>query len=139
MIYQMAGQGVSVLTTTHYMDEAEFCNVIGMMYHSRLIALSDPDSLRESVIGVLFEVDCQEPSRAESVLKDLPIVQDVATHGVLLHVQVASEKQRTELEQTLHSNGIVVERIERVLPSLEDIFVSLVNQENRQRIRVDKD
>jgi ABC-2 type transport system ATP-binding protein len=139
MIYQLAGQGVSVLTTTHYMDEAEFCNVIGMMYHSRLIALSDPDSLRESVIGVLFEVDCQEPSRAESVLKDLPIVQDVATHGVLLHVQVASEKQRTELEQTLHSNGIVVERIERVLPSLEDIFVSLVNQENRQRIRVDKD
>ncbi len=139
MIYQLAGQGVSVLATTHYMDEAEFCNVIGMMYRSRLIALSDPDSLREGVIGVLFEVDCQEPGRAELVLKDLPLVQDVAAHGVLLHVQVASEKQRAELEQTLQSNGIVVERIERILPSLEDIFVSLVDHENRQHKRADKD
>ena len=139
MIYQLAGQGVSVLATTHYMDEAEFCNVIGMMYRSRLIALSDPDSLREGVIGVLFEVDCQEPSHAELVLKDLPFVLDVAAHGVLLHVQVASEKQKAELEQTLQSSGIIVERIERVLPSLEDIFVSLVDQENRQQIRADKD
>lgn len=139
MIYQLAGQGVSVLATTHYMDEAEFCNVIGMMYRSRLIALSDPDSLREGVIGVLFEVDCQEPGRAEQVLKGLPIVQDVAAHGVLLHVQVASEKQKAELEQTLQSSGIVVERIERVLPSLEDIFVSLVDQENRQHVQADKD
>jgi ABC-2 type transport system ATP-binding protein len=139
MIYQLAGKGVSVLTTTHYMDEAEFCNVIGMMYHSRLIALSDPDSLRESMMGVLFEVDCQEPSRAELLLKGLPIVQDVAAHGVLLHVQVASQKQRAELEQTLQSSGIIVERIERVLPSLEDIFVSLIDQENSQQMRADKD
>ncbi len=86
MIYQLAGQGVSVLATTHYMDEAEFCNVIGMMYRSRLIALSDPDSLREGVSGVLFEVDCQELARGTG-LKDLPIVQDVAAHGVLLHVR----------------------------------------------------
>jgi ABC-2 type transport system ATP-binding protein len=121
------------------MDEAEFCNVIGMMYHSRLIALSDPDSLRESMMGVLFEVDCQEPSRAELLLKGLPIVQDVAAHGVLLHVQVASQKQRAELEQTLQSSGIIVERIERVLPSLEDIFVSLIDQENSQQMRADKD
>jgi ABC-2 type transport system ATP-binding protein len=139
MIYELAGRGVSVLATTHYMDEAEFCNVIGMMYRSRLIALSDPDSLREGAIGVLFEVDCQEPSRAELVLKDLPFVLDVAAHGVLLHVQVASEKQKAELEQTLQSNGMIVERIERVLPSLEDIFVSLVDQENRQQIRADKE
>lgn len=137
MIYQLAGQGVSVLATTHYMDEAEFCNVIGMMYRSRLIALSDPDSLRESMKGALFEVDCQEPSRAELVLKDLPIVQDVAAHGVLLHVQVSSEKQRAALEKALKSSGIVVERIERVLPSLEDVFVSLVDQENRQQARAD--
>lgn len=137
MIYQLAGQGVSVLATTHYMDEAEFCNMIGMMYSARLIALSDPDSLRTSMKGVLFEVDCQEPSRAELVLKGLPIVQDVAAHGVLLHVQLASEKQKTALEKTLKSSGIVVERIERVLPSLEDVFVSLVDQENRLHVRAE--
>ncbi|MDP2990765.1 MAG: ABC transporter ATP-binding protein, partial [Kiritimatiellota bacterium] len=58
MIYRLAGQGVSVLATTHYMDEAEFCNVIGMMYHACLIALDDPDSLKEEMDGVLLEVDC---------------------------------------------------------------------------------
>ncbi|HNT24997.1 MAG TPA: ABC transporter ATP-binding protein [Anaerolineales bacterium] len=136
MIYRLAGQGVSVLATTHYMDEAEFCNEIGMMYRSRLIALSDPDSLRESMQGTLFELDCKEPGRAEAVLKNLPIVQDVAVHGVLLHARVESEKQKTALEKALNSNNIAVERIERVLPSLEDVFVSLIETENRRQVRV---
>jgi len=69
MIYTMAGKGVSVLATTHYMDEAEFCNVIGMMYRSRLIALNDPDSLKNNMQGFLFEVDCTAPGKAELLLK----------------------------------------------------------------------
>jgi ABC-2 type transport system ATP-binding protein len=137
MIYRLAGEGVSVLATTHYMDEAEFCNVIGMMYRSRLIALSDPDALRESMKGALFEVDCDDPGRAEQILKDLPIVHDAAAHGVLIHVQVYSEKQKPALEKALRSNHIAVERIERVLPSLEDVFVSLVDQENRLQARAE--
>ncbi|HAX70221.1 MAG: ABC transporter ATP-binding protein [Chloroflexi bacterium] len=137
MIYRLAGEGVSVLATTHYMDEAEFCNVIGMMYRSRLIALSDPDALRESMKGTLFEVDCDDPGRAEQILKDLPIVHDAAAHGVLIHVQVDSEKQKPALEKALRSNHIAVERIERVLPSLEDVFVSLVDQENRLQARAE--
>lgn len=135
MIYALAGRGVSVLATTHYMDEAEFCNVIGMMYRSRMIALSDPDALRESMQGTLFELDCREPGRAEQILRELPIVEDVAAHGVLLHVQVASEGQRPALEQALGAAGVVVDRIERVLPSLEDVFVSLVETENRRQVR----
>ncbi|GAB4433996.1 MAG: ABC transporter ATP-binding protein [Anaerolineales bacterium] len=137
MIYRLAGEGVSVLATTHYMDEAEFCNVIGMMYHSRLIALSDPDSLREGMKGALFEVDCDDPGRAEQVLKELPIVHDASAHGVLIHAQVESDKQKTAIEKALKSNGIKVERIGRVLPSLEDVFVSLVAQENRLQARAD--
>ncbi|CAG1015926.1 putative multidrug ABC transporter ATP-binding protein YbhF [Anaerolineales bacterium] len=137
MIYRLAGEGVSVLATTHYMDEAEFCNVIGMMYRSRLIALSDPDALRESMKGALFEVDCDDPGRAEQILKDLPIVHDAAAHGVLIHAQVDSEEQKPEIEKALTSNGIRVERIEKVLPSLEDVFVSLVDQENRLRTQAE--
>ncbi len=135
MIYNLAGQGVSVLATTHYMDEAEFCNVIGMMYRSRLIALDDPDSLKEKMRGMLFEIDCREPGRAEEILKDLPYTHDVAAHGVLLHVLVSAEKEKRGLEKVLHSNGIAVKRIERVLPSLEDVFVSLVEDEDRPQMR----
>ena len=135
MIYTMAGQGVSVLATTHYMDEAEFCNVIGMMYRSRLIALNDPDTLKNNMTGYLFEVDCTAPGRAELILKSLAEVEDVAAHGVLLHVLLSNENDKELILKVLTENQIQVTRIEKVLPSLEDVFVSLVDQENRQQLR----
>ena len=137
MIYTLAGQGVSVLATTHYMDEAEFCNVIGMMYNARLIALNDPDSLKEAMEGVLLEVDCDQPGAAETVLQALPEVTDVAAHGVSLHVLVEAETAEHAIRQALVQNGIDPRRIERVLPSLEDVFVSLVDKENRLRLRAE--
>jgi ABC-2 type transport system ATP-binding protein len=137
MIYNLAGQGVSVLATTHYMDEAEFCNKIGMMYRSRLIALNDPDSLKEAMDGVLLEIDCNAPGRAESILATVPGVKDVAAHGVLLHVLIDQEKVGKLLEKALKSEGIGTHRIEHVLPSLEDVFVSLVEKENRLLMRSD--
>ena len=137
MIYTLAGQGVSVLATTHYMDEAEFCNVIGMMYNARLIALNNPDSLKEAMEEVLLEVDCDQPGYAESVLQALPEVTDVAAHGVSLHVLVEAETAEPAIRQALVQNGINPRRIERVLPSLEDVFVSLVDKENRLRLRAE--
>ena len=139
MIYTMAGRGVSVLATTHYMDEAEFCNVIGMMYRSRLIALNDPDSLKDEMRGVLFEVDCHEPGRAEKILRDLPTVQDVVAHGVILRVLMTDKTKKVFLEKVLTENEIFIDRIERVLPTLEDVFVSLVDQENRLHVRAEID
>jgi ABC-2 type transport system ATP-binding protein len=135
MIYTMAGQGVSVLATTHYMDEAEFCNVIGMMYRSRLIALNDPDTLKNNMQGCLFEVDCIAPGRAEQILKSMAEVKDVAAHGVLLHVLLSIENDKELILKVLTENQIQVTRIEKVLPSLEDVIVSLVHQENRQQLR----
>jgi ABC-2 type transport system ATP-binding protein len=131
MIYTLAGQGVSVLATTHYMDEAEFCNVTGMMYNARLIALDNPDSLKEAMEGILLEVDCNQPGAAEPILQALLEVTDVAAHGVLLHVLVEAETAEYAIRQALVQNGIDPRRIERVLPSLEDVFVYLVGEENR--------
>lgn len=137
LIYTLAGQGVSVLATTHYMDEAEFCNMIGMMYRSRLIALNDPDSLRNQMPGVLFEIDCINPGQAEEELAKLPFVQDVALHGVLLHALLPSEANRGEMENALRANGVAPRRVERVMPSLEDAFIQLIDQESRARARAE--
>ena len=135
MIYSLAGQGVSVLATTHYMDEAEFCNIIGMMHNARLIALNDPDSLKSDLRGVLLEVDCESPGQAEEIATQLPGVIDVALHGVLLHVTVENESVQQTLEDAFASAGITVRRMEPVLPSLEDVFVSLVEAESHSRLR----
>jgi ABC-2 type transport system ATP-binding protein len=121
------------------MDEAEFCNVIGMMYNARLIAMNDPDSLKEAMDGILLEVDSDQPGAAEPVLRSLPDVTDVAVYGVLLHVLVEEENAEHSIRRALVQNGIVARRIERVLPSLEDVFVSLVDKENGVRLRAEID
>jgi ABC-2 type transport system ATP-binding protein len=135
MIYALAGQGVSVLATTHYMDEAEFCNTIGMMHSGRLIALNDPDSLKSALRGILLEVDCESPGQAEVIATRTPGVIDVGLHGVLLHVTVENIAVRQTLEDALASANITVRQVETVLPSLEDVFVSLVAAESRSRLR----
>ena len=64
LIYELAGSGVSVLATTHYMDEAEYCNRVGMMYRGMLIANASPDELKASLPGVLFQLECDRPVEA---------------------------------------------------------------------------
>jgi ABC-2 type transport system ATP-binding protein len=136
MIYTLAGQGVSVLATTHYMDEAEFCNLIGMMYQARMIALADPDTLKNTIQGVLFEINSPQPDQTETILKHLPFVQDVAMHGVLLRALVENENDKKRIQGALQDHR-VASQIERVLPSLEDVFIFLVDQENRSQARAD--
>lgn len=136
MIYTLAGQGVSVLATTHYMDEAEYCNLIGMMYQARMIALADPDTLKNTIRGVLFEIDSSKPEQTETILKHLPFVRDVAMHGVLLRALVENENDKKQIQVALQAQGIA-SQIERVLPSLEDVFIFLVDQENRSQARAD--
>ena len=135
LIYEMAGQGVSVLATTHYMDEAEYCNMIGLIHQARLIALDDPDTLKEEMPGVLFEIDCSAPGRALGILKMLEGVIDVARHGTLLHVTVEAEKHEKKIRQTLDGANIDIYQIEKVLPSLEDVFVSLVEEKYRIEVK----
>lgn len=137
LIYELASRGVSVLATTHYMDEAEYCNEIGLMYQARLIAQNDPDSLKEDMPGTLLEIECDNPGQAIDLLLGIPGVTDAAFHGILLHVTVEDEALQGRLREALEENGVTVQRIERVLPSLEDVFVGMVDAENRAQLRVE--
>jgi len=137
LIYTMAGQGVSVLATTHYMDEADYCNTIGMMYSGRLIALDTPDVLKDRLPGLLLEVDCDRPGPAETVVAALPGVQEVTAHGVLLHIAVEDESAQIRVAEALAAAQITVHRIEHVLPSLEDVFISTVDAELRAQAQQD--
>ncbi|RLD07146.1 MAG: ABC transporter ATP-binding protein [Chloroflexota bacterium] len=129
LIYEMAGQDVSVLATTHYMDEAEYCNTIGMMYRGRLIALSDPDTLKLEMKGVLFEIECDDPGLADAIFREMPGVLEVTLHGVLLHVTTEKKQMERQLKKELVKANIKTTRIEQVLPSLEDVFISMVEEQ----------
>jgi len=132
LIYTMAGQGVSVLATTHYMDEAEYCNTIGMMYRGELIALASPDELKAKMPGTLLQIDCANPAQAESILDALSEVIDAAVHGAQLHVVLESPRKEKKIRRALTSAGIEVRHAEEIQPSLEDVFISMVEESRAQ-------
>lgn len=130
LIYEMASGGVTVLATTHYMDEAEYCHRVGMMYESRLIALDSPDALKAGMGGVLLEVECSDPAHAEGLLAGVQGISSVNQHGLLLHASAADAGMAASIRRALKSSGISVQRVEEVIPSLEDAFVTMVHREH---------
>jgi len=131
LIYLLAGQGVSVLSTTHYMDEADYCNTIGMMYQGKIVALASPDTIKNNLPGVLLQVDCDLPVDAYQILDGKPGILNQSLQGILLHVTVSGQDEINLVDRYLTDAGIGFRSIEIIQPSLEDAFTALV-QSNRE-------
>jgi len=132
LIYELAGRGVSILATTHYMDEADYCNTVGLMYQGRLVSVSSPDSLKDGLTGTLLEVECDRPSDATQLLADVPGVLAAAVHGVRLHVTVEHEMHSGGVLKRLREAGMDVEGAQVIMPSLEDVFLAMVEEQNKE-------
>ncbi len=128
LIYQMASRGTSILATTHYMDEAEYCNTVGMMYAGELVALASPDDLRTRLPGYLVQVDCDQPARAAQALVSTSGALETAIHGAQLHVLLVDAEASPHMLEQLARAGIVVRSSRPIQPSLEDIFLYIVEQ-----------
>lgn len=137
LIYEMSAAGVTVFVTTHYMDEAEYCSRIGLIYRGDLIALGSPETLkRERMKDCVLEVVAERPHEALAVAESLPEVMEGALFGSGLHLVVADENTAIPLiREKLVSEGFAVSGMERIVPSLEDVFVSLIEETDRN-IRV---
>ena len=120
LIYSLAGEGISVLATTHYMDEADYCNTIGMMYQGRLVSLASPDTIKDSLPGVLLQVDVKDPLEVQKVLQNVPCVLHISIQGMQLHVTVKRDSDIGTIERTLLRANMPASNIEIIQPSLED-------------------
>ena len=129
LIYRLASEGISVLATTHYMDEADYCNTIAMMYQGRLISLASPDTIKESLPGTLLQIDLGDPLEAQKVLINDPRVLNVSIQGMQLHVTVKKESDINAIQRLLNKANLPPNTIEVIQPSLEDAFTSLVSQQ----------
>jgi ABC-2 type transport system ATP-binding protein len=133
LIYAMAQQGVAVLVTTHYMDEAELCQRVGFLSRGRLIALDTPDQLKRTHMrGHVLEIDCRNSERAVRLLRAaqedgrLPF-DEIALYGAQIHAVVPNASTWQEPVHTfLVEHGIDVRAIEWIAPTLEDVFISSV-------------
>jgi ABC-2 type transport system ATP-binding protein len=133
LIYELSGRGVTVFVTTHYMDEAEYCDRLALMHRGEVIAAGSPASLKETTMREeLLEVRCDRPQLVQGEIESLPGVKEAALFGQSLHVGVAGSKGGVPaIRALLESRGCQGVRIEPIRPSLEDVFVSLVGARER--------
>jgi len=129
LIHSVAQEGHTVLVTTHYMDEAEYCDSLVLINRGRIVAEGTPEELKDSSAqGKIVEIRCQRSWEAADLLEPLPGVKDVALFGAGLHVVVdnggpGEEELRRRLE------GFEVTRVAAVKASLEDVFVAMTRGE----------
>ena len=134
LIYALAQQGVTIFVTTHYMDEAERCQRIGFMYDGKLIALGSPGQLKRDLMqGQLLEVSLAPQDRGVALIRALDMldaldgVLEAAPYGDQIHVVVPdAQAALPQVRATLEGQGLAVEAIQPIEPSLEDVFISLV-------------
>ena len=133
LIHAMAGDGVTVLVSTHYMDEAEYCNRIALIDAGRLVALGRPSELKTTALGgALLLVECDRLGPTLEALSRLPGVLDTAPFGNSIHVLLDSARRPDDLAEALRGEGVDVRRIVPIAPTLEDVFVRLVGRNRRE-------
>jgi ABC-2 type transport system ATP-binding protein len=127
LIQQMVGEGITVFVTTHYMDEAEYCNRLVLIDRGRIVAMGTPTELKSRYMkGQLLLVECEPLGPGLEALRGAPGVLDAAVFGSSLHAVVADARAALAgIKQALESQGVRAGRIEQIPPSLEDVFVAL--------------
>jgi ABC-2 type transport system ATP-binding protein len=133
-IKMLSQKGVTVLVTTHYMDEAENCDRIAFISDGLVIACDTPANLKMNEMkGFLYEIECDKVMRTLEIMRMMPFVRETALYGLFLHAVVEDEQYADEIKRALAANFITVKRIEKVQPSLEDVFVSVVEAQMRKK------
>jgi ABC-2 type transport system ATP-binding protein len=130
LIYTLADNGVTIFVTTHYMEEAEYCNRIGLIDQGRLIALGSPEHLKkEHLVGRVYEVETPDVLAGVEALSGKKEVLDAAVFGRTMHVRLDEQVQaRDFLAGELAAAGLAVTKIKQIEPTLEDVFVALVGK-----------
>ncbi|GFO60262.1 ABC transporter ATP-binding protein [Geomonas silvestris] len=124
LIYRLAGEGVTIFVTTHYLEEAECCDRLGFIFGGELIALGSPAELKRNFPGEIVALECERPFEVLKRVESLPGVRQATLFGAGLHLTVErAEAIIPLLKEALPDQEV---RLERIAPSLEDLFVSFM-------------
>lgn len=135
LINDLSSQGITVFVTTHYLDEAEFCNRIMMIDAGKIIAGGSPVELKKKFLtNYILEAELNMPDEAMEILDKLDFIKYTAYFGENLHITLkdADESRFDErilmIKSELADNNIPLSSLEKILPSLEDVFVNLLEK-----------
>jgi ABC-type multidrug transport system ATPase subunit len=141
LLFEFAGQGMTLFVTTHYMDEAERCSHVGYIYMAKLIVCGEPDDLKKlpeiSPPGTRrLDVTCDHVTVALRAMREVKGLLNATVFGQSMHLLVDEGVRRAEIDEKLRSVGIASPEIHEIGPSLEDVFVTLTAKhagENQER------
>ena len=126
LIYDLASGGVTILVTTHYMDEAEYCERVGIMRQGKLLAMDTPGNLKKNILeGDVWQIAATPLQAALDTLPVLAGVLQAGLSGDQLRAITESGMTEKSLRKMLKEKGVQVNSIERAEPTLEDVFLSL--------------
>jgi ABC-2 type transport system ATP-binding protein len=131
-------QGITIFVSTPYMDEAERCSRVGLMYRGRIVVCDVPEQIKELVGGELLELRPLNLRNAQKIVIELEGVLEVQTYGDLLHVFVDDAAEReAEILAALKEARIEVIDLRQIQPRMEEAFISLVRRQRAEVARSD--
>jgi ABC-2 type transport system ATP-binding protein len=134
LIYQLAAEGNTIFVSTHYMDEAEYCHRLALMYRGKVIALGTPAALKNELGSyALLHLETSDLVGSITALEGQEVILDVAVFGSGLHIRLKPEAQADALiRQVLEQQGIQIHKLEPIPPSMEDVFVAMIEEKERK-------
>ncbi len=135
LIYDLSTRGVTIFVTTHYMDEAEHCNTVGLIYSGKLIAIGSPTELKHNLDKYSFyEVICNNPIDAMELLRQQPWTVETSIFGSAFHISTLNDLNiQSRIINIMEQSGMSVIKIENIIPSLEDVFIHLIAHEDARQ------
>lgn len=140
LINDLSSEGITVFVTTHYLDEAEFCNRILLIDAGKIIAGGSPKELKGKYITTsILEIECSRTIDALSLLESSDHFDSTTIFGNYIHVKLKEDSSDREsvieqnenfIKELLNKNNIEVKRIDRISPTLEDVFITLLEKKN---------
>lgn len=127
ILHEMVAEGITVVVSTSYLDEAERCDRVALLNHGRILSLDRPQVIQGSLEGVMLALRADRPRQARDVLRNLPEVRSASLFGDAVHVLVAPGTDTGAPVRALERAGLAVLDTEEIEPSLEDVFIHLVN------------
>lgn len=130
LIFDLAAEGITVLVTTHYLEEAEYCNNILMIDSGKLVAEGSPKQLKSEYIRTdIFEIRADNPVEALELITSAPFAGETSIFGNKIHMMCGTQNLTEQgIAEFLSGSGVKIDHIEKITPSLEDLFIYLLDK-----------